>query len=69
MLRIRLVFDCDLCRQRITETEVPVSDDVAEWIDVARDLAAAADEKGVKQKYLCTPCVMNIDCGVVCIIP
>lgn len=52
----------------MTETEISINE-AESWVGVERELAAAAGDRIPTTKLLCTACVLDIECGSVCVIP
>ena len=72
MLRVKLLLCCDLCKQEMTRSTVCFDrTEATVWKDVDRALKTEMKRQGwdVSKKYLCTPCVMDIDADIVCILP
>lgn len=72
MLKVQLSLGCDLCKGELMGSMVCFDrPEMTAWNDVVSALAGEAEKQGwhVNKKHLCTPCVIDIDFGIVCILP
>jgi len=63
---------CDLCKGVLQESQLCFDrPEMTDWNDVVKGLARQAEKQRweVSKKYLCTPCVLDIDSGLECILP
>jgi len=72
MLKVQMFQCCDLCKRVLQKSQICFDrPETTNWRGVLRELVAAAKKQRwhVSKKYLCTPCVCDIDNDFVCILP